>query len=176
MEYRLTSKESLTSVANSTHLIRFFGAFALILIVFSGCAGKKNLKSHSSESKTDSIFVEKVVYKQVPVEIIVEKEAECDTITGKVKDFTQTVTSNGNTVTVTSVGGVITTSTTFEGYVSEMIKEHRKNMEIKFERVEVPVEVNKPFKSKWFWYSLILNLILLLYVFRRLIPFLRFIP
>lgn len=176
MEYRLTSSGLLTNFRSSRLRNRLlFGAFALFLLTFSGCKCKKGITSQEIIKEKDTIYQEKIVEKRVPYKVTVEKQAECDSL-GIVKDFTQTVTSETGTVTITSIGGVIRTEASFEGCVSEMIKQHRESMRINFKTVEVPVEVNKPWKSKWFWFSILLNVLLLMWIFRRFIPFLSWIP
>lgn len=147
----------------------------LVLIAFS-CKSKRNLVTTNTTTKHDTIYIEKETKITPPAREVMIVEDPCDSITGVLRDFERTVVSGENKVVVRSLGGIIRTEVRISGSTDTMEREFRSSMENQVITIEVPVEVNKPWKSKWFWISIAINLVFLLSLIRKFTKWIPFFP
>ena len=126
-----------------------------------------------TETNYDTIVVNKIEKVQVPIHSTITIEEPCDSL-GILKDFKQTIKTGKAKITVSNVNGTIDVQVDMDS-----IKEVWKSEQSKSQKetiIEIPVEVPKPFLPKIFWYSIGVNVLLLIYALRKFIPFLKFIP
>lgn len=142
----------------------------LAVIALSGCKAKQ-ITTEKVITKIDTVRVEIVKEIQVPInnEIIIEQP--CDSL-GILKDFKQVIKTKTVFVQVEGKNGRLIASVNLDSIKQSTIKEYisKNNTE------KEVITVTKFRIPKWVWYSLGLNGLLFIIVFRKSIPFLKFLP
>jgi len=133
---------------------------------------KSKIDTTSTFDKRDSIIrIEKIVYTPgATKEIIIEKP--CDSL-GILKDFEREFVSGGNTVILRGSNGVMTTRIVLAPSIDKFVSENRDS--VSKERIVQTVTVKRKIAKFW-WYLLGYSILATVYIFRRFIPFLQFLP
>lgn len=148
----------------------------VIILLFSSCKTQKPIVTKEIITKIDTVYIDRIVTTAPPVNTLWEKEDPCDSITGSLRDFERIVDNGSSRVVVRSEGGILRTVVTLSGSTESLVKEHRSSLERSDITVEVPVEVNKPWKSKWFWFSILGNVLFLFAIIKKLTKWITFLP
>ena len=135
----------------------------ILLIVLVGCKPTQTVTK--TEYVHDTISVEKIVKINVPVKQIVEIEQPCDSL-GNLKPFKTVLKSDKGNVTVIGKDNRISVKFNLDSIKEVYRKEFQSHVSDKVEIKEVEVKQPLP---KWIWYSLGLNVILLIWTFKKLI-------
>ena len=133
------------------------------LILLVGCKPTQTVTK--TEYVHDTISVEKIVKINVPVKQIVEIEQPCDSL-GNLKPFKTTLKNSKANISIESKNGVLVAKINLDSLKEVYQKEFQSKQVEKVEIREVPIK--QPI-SKFWWWSLILNVILLIWVFRKFI-------
>ena len=135
----------------------------LIASLFLSCKSKKIV---SEIIKTDTIYKEKVI-KITPSRLnSLTVESPCDSL-GKLKPFNYTLGSGNDKIIVKTLHNTIYVEQNLDSIKEVYEKEYRSKLDSNKKEIEVP------YIPKWVWYSLVLNLLLLVWIFRN--PLIRFI-
>ena len=136
----------------------------IILILLTSCKPQQ-ITVTKTEYVHDTISVEKIVKINVPVKQVVEIESPCDSL-GNLKPFKTVLKSEKGNVTVVGKDNSISVEFNLDSIKEVHLKEFQSHVSDKVEIREVEVKQPLP---KWIWYSLGLNLILLIWTFKKLI-------
>jgi len=131
----------------------------IILILFYSCKAKHTT---TTVTKTDTIFKEKVVTITEPIfnEVLIEKP--CDSL-GNLKPINVVSTTGKAKVSLKSVKNDLILEVNVDSIVDSRVKEYKSSY--KAEKIEV---VKIKYKNKkLMWYSLLFNLLLLGWIFRK---------
>lgn len=135
----------------------------ILVFLFIGCKPQQTVTK--TEYVHDSIYVDRVEKIFVPQTQVVTIEKPCDSL-GNLKDFKTVIKNDKANVTVEGKNGVLTAEINLDSIKEVYQKEFQSNqvekVEIRYVNVKTPI-------SKFWWYSLILNIILLIWVFRKYI-------
>lgn len=142
----------------------------VVLLLIFGCKAKQTTLEKVI-TKTDTIFTEKVKEIQVPIESIVTINNPCDS-TGILKGFKQRFKTKTVYVTVEGKNNEIDVKINLDSIKQEAVKEYVSKNTSEIETIEI-IKYKIP---KWVWWSLLVNVLLLLYLFRRFIPLLKLLP
>ena len=148
----------------------------LAIFLAASCKSKMPLTVTNTIVEIDTIYVKETIIKKEAINDHWEKENLCDSITGLLKDFEREVSSGGNKVIIKSSGGVLTTNIKIVECLDSFIEEHKSSSRIDIQVKEVPVEVNKPWKSKWFWGSILINVVFIILILKKFTSWVSFIP
>ena len=146
--------------------------YLLIILIFLivGCKAKQ-ITTEKIITKTDTIYKNKVETIEVPVNNTLVVEQPCDS-TGVLRAFKQTFKTKTVYVTIEGKDNVITANINLDSIKQSTIEEYKSSISTEKEVITVTKFKNK----KVMWYSLGANIVLLMFIFRKFIPFLRFIP
>ena len=136
----------------------------ILLIVLVGCKPTQTVTK--TEYVHDSVFVDRVEKILVPQTQIVEIENPCDSVTGELKPFRATLKNSKANISIESKNGVLVAKINLDSIKEVYQKEFQSKQVEKVEIREVPIK--QPI-SKFWWWSLILNVIILIWVFRKFI-------
>ena len=125
----------------------------------------KQITVTKTEIQKDTIYVEKVVKINVPQTQIVEIESPCDTL-GNLKPFKSVLKSDKVNVLIEAKDGKLTATINLDSIKEVYKKEFQSHVSDKVEIKEIPIIQPLP---KWVWWSLVLNLVLLIWTFKKLI-------
>lgn len=145
------------------------------VILFS-CKSMDPIVTREIVTKIDTVYIKEKVVQAPPADVTWEQENPCDSITGLLMDFERIVDNGSSKVVVRSEGGILRTEVALSGSTNTLVEEHRSSMENSHITIEVPVEVNKPWKSKWFWISLGVNLLFILSLVKKFTKWIPFFP
>jgi len=148
-------------------------AFSFIIILVLAMSCKTHAPIVRTVTNTDTVFLERIETIRVPVESKVIIKDPCDSL-GVLIPFKQTLKVDDTDVVVQNTEGAIDIYIKLDSLKQVMEKERKKSQTETI--IEIPVEVPTPFLPKIFWYSIGLNILLLIYLLRGFIPFLKFIP
>lgn len=136
------------------------------LILLFGCKSKKvYVETHS----IDTVKIEKLV-KFTPSqlnELIIDNP--CDSL-GNLKPFNYKIGTSNNNVSLKSENNTIFLEQNLDSIKQVWEKEYKSSIDTS----EIIKEV--PYTPKWIYYSLLINILLGAYTFRKFIPILKFIP
>lgn len=135
----------------------------LISWLFISCKSKK---VYITDFKTDTIYKSSIIEIQKPQLNTLIINEPCDTL-GILKPFNYTFVSNNVKGTLKSEHNTIKLEVNVDSIRQVWEKEYKSSVSIKKERVEIPV------KNKLNLYSVILNVIFALWIFRK--PLIRLI-
>lgn len=132
----------------------------LVIVILSSCKAKTVYKREIVHDTIVEVRIERILQ---PYETIVEIESPCDSL-GNLKPIFFESKGEGKTISIKSVGNKIEIIEKVDTVIvyKDVFKEHistSDNLEIKEIR----------YIPKWVWYSLGLNLILLVWTFRKFI-------
>ena len=144
-------------------------------ILFS-CKSMDPIVTREIVTKIDTVYIKEKVVQAPPAAVTWEQENPCDSITGRLKDFERIVDNGSSKVVVRSEGGILRTEVALSGSTDTLVEEHRSSMASSNITIEVPVEVNKPWKSKWFWISITINVLFILTLIKRFTKWIPFFP
>ena len=136
----------------------------ILLIVLVGCKPTQTVTK--TEYVYDSVFVDRVEKILVPQTQIVEIENPCDSVTGKLKPFRATLKNSKANISIESKNGVLVAKINLDS-IKEVYQKEFQSKQV--EKVEIREVLIKQPISKFWWWSLILNVILLIWVFRKFI-------
>lgn len=135
----------------------------LLLLFFYSCGTKKVIKE---TTKIDTIYKSEVIKITPPQLNGIKIESVCDSL-GRLKTFNYTF-SNGKVKTVLkTIKDTLYLETNIDSIVDSKLKEYKSSYENNKEVIKVP------YIPKWVWYSLIFNILLLMWIFRK--PLIRLI-
>jgi hypothetical protein len=134
----------------------------IILILLVSCKPQQ-ITVTKTEYQKDTIYVEKVVKINVPQTQIVEIESPCDSL-GVLKPFKTTLKSDKVNVSIVSKDGKLTATINLDSIKEVYQKEFQSSVSNKVEIREVKIKQPLP---KWIWYSLGINLVLLIWTFKK---------
>ena len=116
----------------------------IIIIIILGlfaysCASKKVVTEFKEVVKLDSIYIvkDRFITQKVTDTLVVENP--CDTITGKLKDFSKEIRTNNAKIKLSSVKGTIQVSVNIDSIVNSRITEFKQNYKIEKEIKEVKI-------------------------------------
>ena len=139
--------------------------YLFILLLLVGCKAKHTT---TTVTKTDTIYKEKIVKITEPIinEVIIEQP--CDSL-GNLKPINYTTNAGKVKVVLKSIRDTLYLTTNVDSIVDSRIKDYKSSY--KAEKIEI---VKVKYKNKKImWYSLLLNLLLLGWIFRK--PLLKLI-
>jgi hypothetical protein len=129
----------------------------LLLLFLYSCGTKKVIKE---TTKIDTIYKSEVIKITPPQLNGIKIESVCDSL-GRLKTFNYTF-SNGKVKTVLkTIKDTLYLETNIDSIVDSKLKEYKSKFESNKKEIEVP------YIPKWVWYSLALNLLLLIWLFRK---------
>ena len=135
----------------------------LLLLFLYSCGAKKVIKE---TTKIDTIYKSEVIKITPPQLNGIKIESVCDSL-GSLKTFNYTF-SNGKVKTVLkTIKDTLYLETNIDSIVDSKLKEYNSSYENNKEVIKVP------YIPKWVWYSLIFNILLLMWIFRK--PLIRLI-
>lgn len=146
--------------------IRFILAAFIIYILFVSCKAKV---VHTETHTIDTIKVEKII-KIKPSQLnSIKIENVCDSL-GKLKTFKYIFGSGKDKTVLKMVNNTVYLEQNIDSIKQETIKEYKSSIK---DSESLTIKTKTP---KWVWYSLLINLLLLIWIFRKFIPFFKFIP
>ena len=135
----------------------------LLSTLFLSCKSKKVI---SETIKTDTIYKSEII-KITPSRLSsLNIESPCDSL-GKLKPFFYTLGSGNDKIIVKTIDNTISVEQNLDSVKSVWQKEYKSSFETNKK------EINVPYIPKWVWYSLALNFLLLVWLFRK--PLIRLI-
>lgn len=142
----------------------------LLAFLLIGCRSKKNtIETHS----TDTVRIEKIV-KITPAQLnSLVIESPCDSL-GNLKPFTYQFGSGNNKTTVKTLKNTIYISQNLDSIKQVWEKEQQKSSFTSDKMT--PIYKTPDWNWKLIGAQAIIILLLLSYIFRRFIPFLKFLP
>lgn len=148
---------------------RFF-KYILILLLVASCKPKQIVATHTVR---DTIYVEVTKTVQVPIKEEVVISNPCDSL-GVLRRFKETLEIDKVNISLESINGNIVAKINVDSLINEVRKEYigKEKIVTKYLEVDKPV----PFIPKWVYYLIGITVLLLIYLFRRFIPFLRWLP
>lgn len=141
------------------------------MIVFTdGCKPKQIVITNT---KTDTTYVETVRTVEVPIDHTITIQEPCDS-TGVLRRFKETFKTDHVEVTVSNESGSIVAEVNVDSLNQVWIREYEGKTETT--TIEIPVDKPVPFIPSWVWWLLGYAILSIVYIFRRFIPILKFIP
>lgn len=140
----------------------------LIILLLIGCKTKHTTTTSISK---DSIYKKEILKIALPQlnEIVIDNP--CDSL-GNLKPFNYTFTSDKVKTTLKAINDTIYLEQNIDSLIDVRIEEYKSSHKSK----DVVQVITKTRWPKFLWYSLLFNILALAYVFRKFIPFLKFIP
>jgi len=138
---------------------------SIVLLLFS-CRAKKE---YIHTTSIDTIRIEKII-KITPAQLnSIKIDSPCDSL-GNLKPFSYTFTSDKVKTTLKATNDTIYLEQNIDSLLDIREKEVRKSIKTKDKLI---IKYKTP---RWIWYSVLLNILLLLYISKRFIPFLKLLP
>jgi len=138
---------------------------SIVLLLFS-CRAKKE---YIHTTSIDTIRIEKII-KITPAQLnSIKIDSPCDSL-GNLKPFNYTFTSDKVKTTLKATNDTIYLEQNIDSLLDIREKEVRKSIKTKDKLI---IKYKTP---RWIWYSVLLNILLLLYISKRFIPFLKLLP
>jgi len=143
----------------------------LLLLMIISCGPQKTITKYKETVKRDTIYKTtlKEVTKALHDTITINKP--CDSL-GNLKPFNHVIKTKKAKVSVTNVNGNIVVKTDIDSIVNVRINDFKTHYQAKIETKEIIKKV----PNKFNWYLVLLNGVLLVALFRKQIPFLKWIP
>lgn len=145
----------------------------LLIIIFVSIHGCKPKEVVVTQTLSDTLIVHKTEALQLPTISKLIINEPCDS-TGILNDFKQSYVTENVKIDISSVDGNIVAEINIDSIKQTAVKEYRKG--VKETVIEIEVDKPVPYIPRFVWISLGANILLILYVFRRFLPFLKFIP
>ena len=143
----------------------------MVVFLFASCKTKQPIATTSTIHDTINIHtVERI---EIPIYHKITIEQPCDS-TGILKHFKHTYKTEHADVIVYENNGSIDVEINLDSIKQVWINTYKGKIEYK--EIQVPFKVPVPFIPKWIYYLIGGFVLLIIYTFRKLIPFLRFIP
>ena len=153
---KLREQFGKTRVGTYTNIMK---KLFIILLLFYGCKAKHTT---TTVTKTDTIFKEKIVTITEPVFNDVIIKEPCDSL-GNLKPINYTTSSGKVKVVLKSVRDTLYLTTNVDSIVDSRVNEFKSSYKTEKE------VITKTKTPKWAWYSLIINVLLLLWIFRKVL-------
>lgn len=135
----------------------------LLASLFLSCKSKKIV---SEIIKTDTIYKSEIIKITPPQLNSIKIESICDSL-GSLKQFNYTFSSGKVKTVLKTIKDTLYLESNVDSIVESKVKEYKSSFESNKK------EINVPYIPKWVWYSLALNILLLVWLFRK--PLIRLI-
>jgi len=142
-------------------IISIFTLFAVI-----GCKSKKAITSTLTKIDTVKVFKDRIIEK--PIERIVKIEEPCDSL--GLKPIDKEIITKYVTVKIKGERDTLFVQTNIDSIIQQTIIKEKLKWDSEF-KVETKYRI-----AKWSFYSLGVNLLLIIITFRKFIPLLKFLP
>jgi len=143
----------------------------IILFFIVGCKSQKTI-SEKSVIKRDSVSMHTTKTILLPVISSLEIERPCDSAKG-LKMFTKKMGFSVGEVVIRGRNNVLSVELKTDT-ISKEDKSYRQISKIDSKDIK-QIETTSKYIPKWVWWSVVLNVGTLLWIFRKFVPFLKFI-
>ena len=132
----------------------------LIILISSLFYSCKSKKTTTEIYKTDTIYKSEII-KITPARLnSLLIESVCDSL-GKLKPFNYTFGTGNDKVSLKTINNTISLEVNYDSIKQSAINEYKSKTDINKK------EIIKPYIPKWVWYSIILNVLFILWTFRK---------
>lgn len=140
-----------------------------VFMSLTSCRTKK--ETIHTITKIDSIHVFKTELKTAPIITRMQFSKLCDS-TGNLRPINYFQNTGKAKIRIQTIRDTLHVSYDLDSVKQSAINTYKSSL--KDEKLKETKVVYKP--TKWLWYSLVLNVLLLLYIFRKYIPYLKLLP
>ena len=141
----------------------------LVLLISSLFYSCKSRKTVTEITKTDTIYKSEII-KITPAQLnTIKIESVCDSL-GRLKSFNYTFTNGTIKTVLKTIKDTLYLESNVDSIVNSKVNEYKSSIK---DSESLTIKTKTP---KWVWYSLLINLLLLIWIFRKFIPFFKFIP